>query len=71
MARKRKVEAAALNIKIHPHSAKRYISLFEKVHSLGNHVKIWDKYFGTIGWLRPLDASKPENGLEGEIYKCL
>lgn len=71
MGRQRKIEAGALNIKIHPHSTKRYIKLFNKVLAVGNHVKIWDKYYGTIGWLRPLDEKNPKNGIEGEIYKYL
>jgi hypothetical protein len=71
MGKFKKVEAGALNIKIHPHSTKRYVEYFEEIYSVGNHVKIWDKYYGTIGWLRAIDEEKPENGIEGEIYKYL
>lgn len=71
MARMKKIEAAALNIKIHPHPTIRYVDMFNHLYSLSNHVKIWDKYYGTIGWIKPLDEKKPEKGLEGEIYKYL
>ncbi len=71
MARKRKIEAATLNIKIHPHTPPKYVKLFNDVEQLGHHVKIWDKYYATIGWLRPLDEEMPEKGLEGAIYKYL
>jgi hypothetical protein len=71
MARLKKIEAAALNIKIHPHSTSRYIQLFAEVLKFGEHVKIRDRYYGTIGWLRPLDKKDQEQGIEGEIYKYL
>jgi len=71
LARLRKIEAAALNIKIHPHTTSKYVELFDKADQLSHHVKIWDKYYGTIGWLRPIDESDPEAGIEGEIYKYL
>lgn len=71
MARKRKIEAAALNITIHPHSKQKYIDIFNKIHELKISSKIRDKYYGIIGWIREIEADDPEKGLHGEIFKYL
>jgi hypothetical protein len=65
------IEAAALNITTHPHTTQKYIDIFNKMHELKMSAKMRDKYYGVIGWIRPIENEKPEEGLYGEIYRYL
>lgn len=71
MGRDKKVEAAVLNITIHPHSKQKYIDIFYKMHEMKISSKIRDKSYGLIGWIDSIDGDDDENGMHGEIYKYL
>lgn len=70
MARERKIEVGAINIKTHPHSPKQYAELFKDVYENELPGKIRGKFFGIIGNMRPIEEEL-EDGLEGFFYRFM
>jgi hypothetical protein len=69
VARNRQFEAVAINVTMHPHSANRYVELFETLARLRIPAAVREEYRATIGTARPLHEDDPRRGLTGEIYK--
>lgn len=70
MSRSKKIEMGVMNIKTHPHSAEKYIELFNKVFEIKELRKIRGDDWGTIGSLYTGD----EDGspyIYGDFYRFL
>lgn len=69
MAREKKIEIAAVNLTIQPHSTQKYIELFRDAFKLGSEVQIYGDEHGILTSMVKQNSSDEISPLEGDIFK--
>ena len=70
MARQRSIEISGLNIAMHaPHSPARYVELFNDALRLRLPLRVSNVHMLMLGSVYPDNPDRPEDGLNGSIYR--
>lgn len=70
MAKPRSIEISALNVAMHaPHSDRRYVDLFGDALRLQLPLRVSNVHMLLLGSVHPQNPDRPEDGLNGSIYR--